>query len=80
METNGSDNFPCGERSSLLPRAGSAQMFVWGSMVKFQKTSCNFCAIPRDAAERENFAELGATDPKRAFGSGHAWDSKIIYC
>jgi hypothetical protein len=31
---------------------GSAQKFVWGSMVDFQKTSCNFGAAPRRTVER----------------------------
>jgi hypothetical protein len=26
----------------------------------FQKTTCNFCAIPRNAEERQDFEELGA--------------------
>jgi hypothetical protein len=47
-------------------------------MGSFQKTTCNFGAAPRRAAERENFAELDATDLKRAFGSGKPWESKVI--
>ena len=46
----------------------------------FQTTTCSFCAIPRDAAGRENFAEIDATDLKRAFASGEVWESKVIYC
>jgi hypothetical protein len=43
--------------------SGPAQKFVRGSMVEFQKTSCNFCAIPCNAEEgeeRHDFVKLRA--------------------
>jgi hypothetical protein len=44
----------------------------------FQKTTYSFCVTPRNDAEREDFAELTASDLKRAFGSGKVWESKVI--
>jgi hypothetical protein len=49
-------------------------------MVKFQKNSCDFCAAARRTAKRQDVVELGATDLKRAFGSGRPWESKVMYC
>ena len=40
--------------------SGSAQKFVWGYMVHFQKISSNSGAILRNAEERQDFVELGA--------------------
>ena len=61
--------------------SGSAQKFVWGSMVDFQKISCNFGAAARRTAKRQDVVELNlaATDLKRAFGSGRPWESKVMY-
>ena len=47
-------------------------------MVDFQKISCNFGAPARATAERQDVVELGATDLKRAFGSGKVWESKVM--
>jgi hypothetical protein len=49
-------------------------------MVKLQKTSCNFGAIPRSAADRQNFTKLGAFELIWAFYSGRPGESKVIYC
>jgi hypothetical protein len=38
-------------------------------MVDFQKSSCNFSAPRRPTRKRQDFANLDATDPKRAFAS-----------
>jgi hypothetical protein len=59
---------------------GSAQKFVWGCMVGFQKFGCSSGAPRRPTAERWNFAELGATDLKRAFGKWKPTETGVVYC
>jgi hypothetical protein len=44
----------------------------------------NFLPLQSPTAERGNFEVLDATDlepcRKPPFGSGHAWDKKVIHC
>jgi hypothetical protein len=48
----------------LQATSGSAEIFLWGSTVKFQKkNSCNFCAPARAIAVRQDVVELGAFEP-----------------
>jgi hypothetical protein len=51
-------------RSAVGQRSGAGDIglcaFVRGSMVNFQKTSCNFGAAARRTEERQDFVELGA--------------------
>ena len=51
-----------------------------GNFQKKKKTSSNFCAAARRTTKRQDIVELGATDLKRAFGSGKPWESKFMYC
>jgi hypothetical protein len=53
----------------LHATSGSAQKFVWGSMVRFQKTSCNFSPTPTHTVIRQDFVELGAFELISAFDS-----------
>ena len=64
----------------LQATSGSAQKFVWGCMVDFQKSSCNFSAPRRPTVIRQDVVELGATDLKRGFDSGRPGESKVMYC
>ena len=44
-------------------KSGISQIYYVNSGIwlgRFQKTSCNFCAIPRNAVERQDFVEIGA--------------------
>ena len=53
----------------LQVTSGSAQKFVWGSMVDFQKTSCDFGATRRHTVIRQDSVELGAFELISAFDS-----------
>jgi hypothetical protein len=53
-----------------MPAAGDIGLcgkFLWGSMVKFQKTSCDFLPTPTRTEERQDFVELGAFELNLAF-------------
>ena len=55
--------------------------FLWGSMVKFQKTSCNLSAAPRRTVERQDFVELGAFELTRASYSWRVMETcPKLYC
>jgi hypothetical protein len=45
-------------------KSGSTEKFLWGSMVKFQKNSCNFGTAARRTVVRQDVVELDATDLK----------------